>query len=412
MIRNGLVRSLGDVVLVVQPVFAIPVYFSVLAGTPPLWLSLVVALLPVGVRFWITRRLFSRTAFDVPIVVFIIGMLVGLLVSSDRAVAVGGIASSLASILIYYGIASNSDRGNRYWPYVGAIICALAFMLSIWFFSQGTARIEPFNAWFFKLFDAIPKSPGPVLQFNSLGAILAVLIPVLFGLAVFTTHRGLRWGAFSLGLAFLALLAFTASGGGWIATFCGLAVIFFVWKKWTAFVAVPSAGFSAAAASIVYRHTVWLQQTFSTGSLLTRFTLWKNTIHLFSGRSIVAGLGFGGWAAAYNGHFGETQTHVHNSYLQLYADTGIVGIAALALAAAIFVRLSMTILSSSRRQPWFGFAAGLIAAIVAGAAMAMYDVTTTVTVMETSGYLYMSVPLLWVWAALLVVAQKKLASEE
>jgi putative inorganic carbon (hco3(-)) transporter len=345
----------------------------------------------------------------VPILIFIIGILVGLLVSPNKAVAIGTLASTLASILIYYGLVSNGQRGSWYWLSVGGIIFGITFSLGIWFFSQGTARHVFFNEWFFKLFEALPKTEGPVLQFNSLGALLAVTIPVLCAIAIFNRHWLIRSVSSSLSLILFGMLILSASGGGWIAAFCGLAFLPFSFRKWTAWIVVPSTGVVVTVAVFCYSHTLWLQQIFSTGSLFSRVTMWENTLRLLSFKSAVAGLGLGNWASWYNNNFGESQIHVHNSFLQLYADTGILGVVALITATVVFIHLCTRILSQSPQRSWYGIGVGLIAAIFAGAIMAMYDVTATVTIMGISSYIYMSVPLLWVWAALLIVSEKKLA---
>ncbi len=157
MAPHSVLRNAADGVLAIQPVFAVPVYFSVLFNSPLLWLSLVIAIAPLGIRFWLTRRLIPRTPFDIPILIFILGMLVGLLVASNKAVAIGALGSTLASILIYYGLVSNSNRGNRYWLWVGGVICLITLVLGIWFFSEGSQRIVSFNSWFFKLFRRAPQ---------------------------------------------------------------------------------------------------------------------------------------------------------------------------------------------------------------------------------------------------------------
>jgi O-antigen ligase len=213
-----------------------------------------------------------------------------------------------------------------------------------------------------------------------------------------------------MGLVFVGMMILSASGGGWIATAVGLAVVFVGWRKKSALVVVPLAAVAAGAAALFYGQTLWLQETFATGSLLARFKMWQHTLGLLSGRGLAVGLGLGGWRTVYSERLGESQVHVHNAYLQLYTDTGVLGIVALVLAAMVFVRLSRGMLSSPRGQAWYGVGAGMTAAIVAGAVMAMYDVTTTVTVVGAASYVYLSVPLLWVWVALLVVAHERLAT--
>ena len=80
------------------------------------------------------------------------------------------------------------------------------------------------------------------------------------------------------------------------------------------------------------------------------------------------------------------------------------------LAAIIFIRLSINLLKLSPRNSvnWIGI--GLIGSIIAGAVFAMFDVTTSVTYVTNTGYIYLVLPLLWIGAALFSVVSGKLAS--
>ena len=101
--------KLAKAILALYPLFPVPVYFSVLIGYPPLWLSLIFAIIPMGVHYWQTRRIITRTPFDIPILIFVCGTLIGFIVSPDKNVAIGALSSTMASILVYYGITTNSD---------------------------------------------------------------------------------------------------------------------------------------------------------------------------------------------------------------------------------------------------------------------------------------------------------------
>jgi len=57
-------------------------------------------------------------------------------------------------------------------------------------------------------------------------------------------------------------------------------------------------------------------------------------------------------------------------------------------------------LSASRHSSLFGIKIGLIGSIIAGAAMALVDVATFGVVVTNSGYIYLNIPLLWVFLAL------------
>jgi O-antigen ligase len=158
----------------------------------------------------------------------------------------------------------------------------------------------------------------------------------------------------------------------------------------------------------LYGKVQWLAQSFSVATLLDRVDIWGKTINLLKGYHAIAGLGLGNWFDVYKSHYGRVVIHVHNNYLQLYTDIGILGALALIAALVIFMRHSTDILSASRHDSWYGVGVGLIGSIIAGAVFAFFDVTTTATVVTATGYIYLSIPLLWVLAALLVVSKRRL----
>jgi len=96
--------KITQVMLALQPLFPIPIYFSILTGHPWWWLSWIIAVFPLGVRYFFTRRVISLTLFDVPILLFVCGILIGLIVAPDKGVAMGAVSSTFASILVCYGI--------------------------------------------------------------------------------------------------------------------------------------------------------------------------------------------------------------------------------------------------------------------------------------------------------------------
>jgi O-antigen ligase len=399
-------------ILALYPLFPVPIYFSVLTGYPPLWLSLIIAVIPMGVYFWQTHRIIARTPFDIPILIFICGTLIGFIISPDKNVAVGALSSTMASVLVYYGVTTNSRASRKYWLWVGGIICLITLILSLWFLSQSAHRVLFFNQWAFNLFSGFPKTRGPELQLNTIGALLAVVIPSLFVFVFFKYAANVRIIALTLCLLFSGMLFLSDSGAGWLAFFLSLAFIFVCWRRWLLGVFIPIGGMLGGFGAIFYNKITWLRITFSTASLMGRVTLWKNTFTLLKGRAAIFGLGLGSWLKVYSSHYGSNVPPiVHDSYLQLYCDTGVLGLIAMVLAVLIFIRFLINVLQTSLRNSvnWVGI--GLIGSIVAGAVFAIFDVTISVTYVNDIGYIYMVLPLLWIGAALIAVVNFKFSRE-
>ena len=407
---SGIQTKLAKAILTFYPLFPVPIYFSVLTGYPPLWLSLIIAIIPMGVHFWQTHRIVTRTPFDIPILIFICGTVIGFIVSPDKNVATGALSSTMASILVYYGITTNSGAARKYWMWIAGIICLITLLLSLWFLSQGSHRVLFFNQWAFNLFSGLPKTPGPVLQWNSIGALLAVVIPPLFVFVFFKYSINIRIIALMLCLFFAVMLFVSDSGAGWLAFIISLAFVLVCWRKWLLWVLIPFAGLLTGIVVIFYDKTAWLRTTFCTGSLIGRMDLWQNTLILLKGKATILGLGLGAWYKVYSSHYGGSVPIVHDSYLQLYCDAGILGFIAMVLSAIIFIRLSMNLLKSSRRNSvnWVGI--GLIGSIIAGAVFAIFDVTTSITYVTDIGYIYLVLPLFWIGAALFAVVNTKFSN--
>ena len=394
-------------ILALQPLFPVPVYFAVLTGYPPVWLSLIITIIPLIVRYRYTRQILTRTPFDVPVLIFLAGAMIGVIVAPDKHVAAGALSSTIASVLVYYGITTNSNAARKYWLWMAWIICFITLVLSLWFLYQSDHRVLFFNQWVFNLFVGFPKTAGPVLQFNAIGALVAVVIPPLFVFFFFKDRGNVRITALLLWLFFTGILFLSDSGAGWIAFVVSLAFMLVCWRKWLIWIIVPAGGLLTSAVIMFYDKTEWLRLTFSTGSLISRFELWQNTIALLRGKAIITGLGLGSWYEVYSNHYGASVPHVHNSYLQMYCDAGILGGIAMVLAGIIVIRLSLNMLKSSRRDAGYWIGTGLISSMIAGAVFAMFDVTPTITYVTASGYIYLALPLLWIGAALIAAVHMR-----
>ena len=404
---SGIPQKIAKFILTLYPLFPVLVYFSVLTGYPSLWVSLIIAVIPLGVYFWQTHRIVARTPFDIPILIFICGTVVGFIVSPDKNVAMGALSSTMASILVYYGITTNSGASRKYLLWIGGIICLITVLLSLWFLSQSSHRVLFFNQWAFNLFSGLPKTSGPVLQLNTIGALLSVVIPPLFALVFLKNHVGLRIIALILFLFFTGMLFLSDSGAGWLAFFISLTFILVCWRRQLIWVLVPVGGLLTGGAVIFYDKTAWLRTTFSTASLMGRVTLWENTLILLKGKAAVLGLGLGAWFHVYSSNYGGSTPIIHDSYLQLYCDAGVMGFIAMVLAAIIFVRFSINVIKSPPRNSIDWFRIGLIGSIIAGAVFAIFDVTTSITYVTNTGYIYLVLPLLWIGAALFAVVHMR-----
>ena len=167
-------------------------------------------------------------------------------------------------------------------------------------------------------------------------------------------------------------------------------------------------GTTIGATSPIWHNTDWIGVVFPINSLLSRLELWKATIATLRD-SPLTGLGLGGWwfkLPMYSPLGGP-----HNAYLQLYSDTGALGFIGFIIGAIVSVKLFLQILHSDKGNPYYGIASGITAGVIAGGVHGLVDVNTNVLIDIGSTYLYFAVPLLWLWAALLVVSPQRLIQD-
>jgi O-antigen ligase len=238
---------------------------------------------------------------------------------------------------------------------------------------------------------------------------LALIIPTLFAITLFKSRLWLRLISLILGLGFLTMMVLLASGSGWISVSLGLIVVILCWRPRLATGVLTAAGFITWLAVVNYDKVSWLPQVFRWDHFLGRIDLWRNTINLLIEKPFT-GLGLGAWLGVYYSDYAGTATGlVYNSYLQLFSDTGFLGWVALIWAAVVWGRLSWRILSSSRQSYWYGVGVGVIGSIIASAANAFVESTIAGAIIgSATSYHYVGIPLLWIWAALLIVAYNHL----
>jgi O-antigen ligase len=400
--------GLAKALLLAQPFFTFPVFLSVLHAGPPLWLSWVIAVIPWPLRFIITGRLTCRTPFDIPIIISIIGVLLGFFLSPDSQLASTALHSYLACVLLYYGIVNNSRAPIGYWIFLAALLTLILLTLSLLVFQGGTGKYVIFNSWIYRLTSAISWEVTIQPHFNVLGGAFAVVIPALVSIVVFRQQVWLRVTAGVLAIIFTLILVLSASGGGWIATVAGVMVVLFFRGVKVFWGSLLVSGIVIGATFPLWRVADWVGVVFSTESLFGRFKLWQDTAVALRHHPLT-GLGLGGWVSTVPDK--ASNISPHNAYLQLYSDTGILGIIAAIIAAIMSFRLMWQILHNSKDSPFYGLALGIIAGIIAGGIHALVDVNTNVMIPVDEGYLYFAVPFLWLWASLLVVSHHHLMTD-
>jgi O-Antigen ligase len=179
---------------------------------------------------------------------------------------------------------------------------------------------------------------------NSLAGYLNLVLP--FALACSILRAGKifkKYGRVSLGLGFAALLLSQSVGGlvafGCVGALAGFWILrgFAARSAWLGGFAVLSIGFYVARDLLNPVHSAGIMG-YDVG---TRLLLWTTAWHFFV-HSPLWGIGWGNFVGAYGGYLNLSWMQsgvyeVHNIYLQLLSETGVVGF--VAFFALIFVAL-------------------------------------------------------------------------
>ncbi len=226
---------------------------------------------------------------------------------------------------IAYYVATDEKRTGSLLPWLlaGGTLGAAAALLSAIHpgFAPWTALggIKGSNAPFASMSQRIA---GAFLQPNNLGIFVAYLIVAQIALvAYFKKSSTLLWAGGAIALVTLAL---TLSRGAWLGAVAGVGTVFLLQRR-APVSAIVIVALGLVVFTLLFSHSSDVNDALSQrltqvtpASLAQRQSVWQENIQAFIDHPIL-GAGPGATRA--------TTADAHNSYLQVAADTGIVGVA-------------------------------------------------------------------------------------
>jgi len=381
----GLVHRLScksaDAVLAVEPLWAgvavAIVITLLLTGGSHSWIGLMMALVPYVARFARHGYLSCRTPFDLPIAVFLVGALLGVVVSRDLKLGLGALATCIVGALFYYSLVNYTRPHLMLKVFLVAASCAV-LLISVWAAvgaisaMDGTEPLYPMLSRAAIIADYVPPVPQAAVNvdgFNLLvhGLLLTILIvwSVLFGVVLFSRKPSLDLIVGPLCVLLLGLGVLSIGEGLW---------------------------------------------RFLDGSSLSmRMGLWAKTVTLLE-PNLWTGIGLGNFNFVVDAWY---ITHPHNVYLELYINYGALGVAAGLLAFVMLTRLGWSILRSSWKHPWFGYGFGILLAIVVTAIMGIFEsAPMAIPSLGANEYHYAMSPVPWLLGGALVVVHRILCDSD
>jgi len=242
-------------------------------------------------------------------------------------------------------------------------------------------KVTTFNAWAYRLGEHLPAIILPAPNPNAVAGLLAIALALAVAVALHNHGRRRLLAAAGVILTAGSLLL-TASRTGWCAGAAALFVVAAGRGRRQATVALALSGLAMAAL---------LGASPALGSaidLTIRHSLWQATIAMVRDHAIT-GIGLGRVAQAgviVSGAFGQARLEAtHNALLQLWADAGLLGLAAWAWALLRLGR-SMLAPAAQRSAPTWAIA-GLYGAFVAFLVQGLFE-TNTLFIWRTAGAMH------------------------
>jgi tetratricopeptide (TPR) repeat protein len=198
------------------------------------WPLLVAILVPWMMRIAAGYFPFRRSRFDGLLLLFGITAVIGIFTAYDTNLARGKFWILLGAMAIYFGIVSLSRRDV--WRLAGAT-GPLGASLALYFVMSNNWRQWPAEIGLFNRIGGMwmslrPSLPLPVLHPNTLGGMMALLLPfnIAFGIYAWRQRR-MRWLQLAVvsGAITVGGLLFSSSIGAWLAVAVGLG-IWFLWE--------------------------------------------------------------------------------------------------------------------------------------------------------------------------------------
>lgn len=250
------------------------------------------------------------------------------------------------------------------------------------------------------------RMTGPYHNPTDLATYFSFIVLFTFGYAAFLKRR-IRWIVWMLGLLSLACFARTMALGAWIAFTMAIGLVLLPWDKLLRRRALLLIVLLVIGAGVVFKwtgraHTVL---SLSDGGTKDRKAMWSTAMLMIYDRPFL-GHGVNTFMANYMRYWvGEERMprYAHNCYLQMAAETGLVGVGAflavLGVLTAQLIRAYKKQRDLIQRRVFLGLAAALCAFVIHAA-------------VDTNFYSLRQSALFWIFAGLTVGFSFRLSLSE
>lgn len=290
------------------------------------------------IKLTLNKELFPRTAIDIPLMVFFIMAVASLLYSADKKATIRGIVLLFSNISVFYVLAGCLNSIYRAKLFMMPLIAAglMVSLLGIvhYFFIYGVMSVEGLTESTKHMVEI--KRIGSVFGWpNILGGFLILIIPLSVASIFSTVDKKEKFCMAAVTVAMILAMFLTYSILCWLS-FLAVSVIFiytFIKKS------IPGRNIKPllnTALIVMFLLGLFLfiivkrMDLFTSSSAVSRLK-YLRTVFVMIGRHPFLGNGlnaFGLMSSRLASSEAGFSTYAHNSYLQVWAETGIVGFAA------------------------------------------------------------------------------------
>lgn len=345
--------KVANLFLTIEPYWALfagsLVYAAVLLNWASFlpWLGIAFALAPFPIRYLEYSYISRRTAFDIPLVLLLGSIILGTVVSEDVWLSMGALQSFLALTAFYYSIVNHQSP-------------ALIFKIALPAVAAGLLIILILNI----VSDSIIMG-----SIHGLHLGILIFISIILGIGIFSRRLALRA---AIGVISSSLIA---------------------------------------VALLLTQITDSVHRLFALESVIVRMeTIWLNTFKLMASTSSeYQGLGLGCWPLRFYENMPNSGLHVHNMYLEIYANLGLFGVVAFIALLAAMAKVSADILYSDKKHHYYGLGVGVILACIITLAVGFVESAPfCIPVVLDGVYRFVLSPVLWLLMGSLIIVRSLL----
>ncbi|HAW60640.1 MAG TPA: hypothetical protein DCW86_04145 [Actinobacteria bacterium] len=321
---------------------------------------------------------FKRTDLDFPFLLFLITALLSLLKSANLHASLDSFLVVLGYFLFYWLVVNHFKTSRDINLFILALLIAggLLALYGIHQYLAGFKMLIEYARERQILIDTPNRVFAIFISPNHLACFLIMLIPLSFALLI-NAEAGLR-RVFLLvvSVVMITCLFFTYSRGGWLCFLLVAAVMALGIPKEQRYraslsllvvvvlVTLTSSVITRSAGEFSPETAFYggLAPEAGAESALGRFYLWRGTLELIRDFPIT-GSGIGTFASIYPRYQygGIYSKHAHDVYLEVFAETGILGISALLAAFFLLARRELLLWRRSKENRSRGLALALFA---------------------------------------------------